>query len=157
MGTCPRITCTQVYILWLMDRNTLFSSFNSTSMFIRMAKFTEAITISIVSIRTVLGQAMAGRQAMVPRAQFAEGSAEPATSATNSEQNATGKVLALIASVSPRLRICRMLLMIRRIWLGLRVHTGTQEARQGFAQRSGTTSCSCSSQWSKITSGSFIR
>jgi hypothetical protein len=74
-------------------------------MFIRMVKFTEAIIISIVNTPTGKDQVMAGRRAMVPRAQFAGGLAEPATSAINSGQNVMGKVLVLIALVSLRLRI----------------------------------------------------
>jgi hypothetical protein len=73
-------------------------------MFIKMAKFTAATIISIASTRTGLGQEMAGQQAMAPRAPSAEESAEPAISATSSEQNVMGKLLALTALVSLRLQ-----------------------------------------------------
>lgn len=52
---------------------------------------------------------------------------------------------------------CGRLLMIRRVWVGLRIYSGTKEARQGFAQRSGTTSCSRSRQWTKIPQRAIIR
>jgi hypothetical protein len=87
-----------------MDRNT-HSTNSSTLMFIRMGKFTEITILNIVNIHTGLRREVAG-MAMVPRAQFAGGSAELVISATSSEQNVTAKALAPTASVGVRLEKC---------------------------------------------------
>ena len=155
MAICLRITCTVGSILWPMDHNTPSSSCSNMSTFIRMVKPTEAIITSTANTHMGLGQAMAGPQA--PRGQSGGGFLEPATSAINSERNVMGKLLVLIALVSLRLRSVFSLLMICRIWVGLRIYSGTKEARQGFSQRSGTTSRRCCCQWSKITHRAIIR
>lgn len=81
------------------------SSFNSTLIFIRMAKFTETTIISIANTPTGLDQAMPGQQAVALQAPSAGELAELAISATNSEQNVMGELRVLIALVSVRLRI----------------------------------------------------
>ena len=94
---------------------------------------------------------------MARQAQYGGELAEPAISATNSEQNAMVKALALTALVSFRGKVVGAGLMGYRIRSGMRVHKGTQEAREGLAKGSCTASSSGSSQRTKIPYESIIR
>lgn len=50
-----------------------------------------------------------------------------------------------------------VLLIVHRVWFGLRVYSGAKEARKSLPQRSGTTSCRSSCQWTEITNWPVLR
>ena len=132
------------------------SNYNSTSIN-KVLKFTEITTPNIANILMGLGLLMEGPMAQALLDRSGGASAEPVINATSSEQNATVKprVLIVLASLCKEI-LSGYRLIVFRIWIRMRVHPGTQEARQGFTQRSSTTSSGGSSKWGEISNWSVF-